>query len=79
MTPMPNRRRYPRHPVSFSAKTTFKDGISRERVEDVAAGGIGVIARRSICPGQPVNLQFPAIAFGRQLSVMGTVGRNIND
>ena len=76
MNAVPNRRQYPRHTALFSIKYTVKRGAFRDLIINIGAGGVFVRTRRTINQGQPINLQFPILAFKRMLSVMGIVVRS---
>lgn len=75
MSSAPNQRRYLRHRVLFSIKYTVKEGTFRDLIDNIGAGGIFVSSRRKILPGSPISLQFPILAFGKRLSLMGAVVR----
>jgi hypothetical protein len=75
MNRVANRRRYPRHSALFSAKYTAKEGTYRDLIKDIGAGGVFVCSRRKMIQGRTINLQVPIFAFGKRLSLMGTVLR----
>jgi hypothetical protein len=76
MKTIANRRRHPRHIALFSAKYTVKSGTYRDLVRNVSAGGIYIIARRTIQDGQRISLRFPVLAFDKKPTVTGTVIRS---
>lgn len=75
MNTVAHRRQYPRFPAVFSTKYTVKEGKFRDLIRNVGAGGVFVTTRRKIHQGRSINIQFPIFAFGRRLSLMGTVVR----
>lgn len=75
MNTIAHRRQYPRYKTVFSAKYTVKEGTRRDIVENVGAGGVFISTRREIALGRPINIQIPILAFGKRLSIMGTVVR----
>ncbi len=70
-----HRRQYPRYTVLLSTKYTTKDGKFRDLVRNIGAGGVFVSTRRKINQGSPINIQLPIFAFGKRLSIMGTIVR----
>ena len=75
MNTVAHRRQYPRYTAVFSTKYAVKEGMFRDLIRDVGAGGVFVSTRRKIPQGRPINIQFPIFAFGTWLSIMGTVVR----
>jgi hypothetical protein len=59
----------------FSTKYTVKEGSYRDIIENIGAGGAFISTRRKIVQGRPINIQIPIFAFGKRLSIMGTVVR----
>ena len=70
-----HRRQHQRYKTSFSAKYTLKEGKFRDIIQNIGAGGAYLHTRRRIQIGRSVNIQIPIFAFGRSVSVMGTVVR----
>ena len=70
-----HRRQYPRYAAVFSTKYAVKEGMFRDLIRDIGAGGVFVSTRRKIIQGRSINIQFPIFAFGKWLSIMGTVVR----
>ncbi len=79
MNTVAHRRQYPRYKTDFSAKYTLKEGKFRDIIQDIGAGGVYFNTRRRIQPGRSINIQIPIFAFGRPVSVMGTVVRTEDD
>lgn len=75
MNTVAHRREYPRYTAVFSTKYTVKEGMFRDLIINIGAGGVFISTRRKIIQGRPINLQFPIFAFGKWLSIMGTVVR----
>lgn len=75
MNTVDNRRQYPRYMAVFSTKYTVKEGKFRDLIRNVGAGGVFVSTRRKIRQGRSINIQFPILALGKRLSVMGIVVR----
>ena len=75
MNTVAHRREYPRYTAVFSTKYTVKGGTFRDLIINIGAGGVFVSSRRKINQGRPINIQFPIFAFGKRLSIMGTVVR----
>lgn len=70
-----HRREYPRYEALFSTKYTVKEGMFRDLIINIGAGGVFVSTRRKIIQGRSINIQFPIFAFEKWLSLMGTVVR----
>lgn len=75
MNNVAHRREYTRYTTLFSTKYTVKEGMFRDLIINIGAGGVFVSTRRKILQGRSINIQFPIFAFGKWLSVMGTVVR----
>lgn len=75
MNTIAHRRQYPRYKAVFSTKYTVKEGTRRDIVKNIGAGGVFIGTRRKIDHGCPINIQIPIFAFGKRLSIMGTVVR----
>ena len=75
MNTIAHRRQYPRYATVFSTKYTVKEGTFRDLIRDIGAGGLFINTRRKIALGRKINIQIPVFAFGKRLSVMGTVVR----
>ena len=59
----------------FSAKYTVSSGTYRDLVGNVSAGGVFILSRRTVLPGQRISIQFPIFALHSKPSVKGTVVR----
>ena len=79
MNSVAHRRQYPRYAAVFSTKYTLKEGTFRDLVQNIGAGGAYISSRRPILPGRRINIQIPVFAFGRRLSIMGSVVRSGED
>lgn len=75
MNSVAHRRQYPRYSSIFTTKYTVKEGTFRDLIRDVGAGGVFVSTRRKINEGRSINIQFPVFAFGKRLSIIGTIVR----
>ena len=75
MNSVAHRRQYPRYTAIFTTKYTVKEGTFRDLIRDVGAGGVYVSTRRKINKGRSINIQFPVFAFGKRLSIIGTIVR----
>ena len=75
MNTVAHRREYPRYTAVFSTKYTVKEGMFRDLIINIGAGGVFVSTRRKIIQGRSINIQFPIFAFEKWLSIMGTVVR----
>lgn len=75
MNNIAHRREYTRYTALFSTKYTLKEGMFRDLIVNISAGGVFFSTRRKIIQGRSINIQFPIFAFGKWLSVMGTVVR----
>ena len=69
------KRRYPRRVARFSAKYTVPSGTYRDLVGNVGAGGVFILSRQTVLPGQRISIQFPIFALHSKPSVIGTVLR----
>jgi Tfp pilus assembly protein PilZ len=70
-----HRRQYPRYAAVFSTKYTLTEGTFRDLIQNIGAGGVYIKSRRPIRLGRRINVQIPVFAFGRRLSIMGSVVR----
>ena len=75
MNTVAHRRQYPRYTAVFSTKYAVKEGMFRDLIRDIGAGGVFVRTRRKITQGRSINIQFPIFAFEKRLSLMGTIVR----
>nr|WP_162458740.1 PilZ domain-containing protein [Desulfosarcina ovata] len=76
MNAVPHRRQFSRYTAVFSTKYTVKEGTFRDLIQNIGAGGAFIRSRRKIIQGRTINIQIPVFAFGRRLSIMGTVVRS---
>lgn len=75
MNSVAHRRQYPRYTAVFTTKYTVKEGTFRDLIKDVGAGGVFISTRKKIVQGRSINIQFPVFAFGKRLSIIGTIVR----
>lgn len=75
MNTVAHRRQYARYRTLFTAKYTIKAGTFRDLITNIGAGGVFVSTRRKVAQGRSINIQFPIFAFGKWLSIMGSVVR----
>ena len=72
---MVDKRHHPRRTARFSVKYTVTAGTYRDLVSNVSAGGVFILTRQTVEPGQRISIQFPVFALHSKPSVIGTVVR----
>ena len=75
MSPIPNRRKYPRHASFIIAEYTVLEGTFRDVIKNISAGGLAVRTQRRVAVGQPITIEFPLFDFDNLVKVTGRVVR----
>lgn len=75
MSPLDDRRQYTRQVSYIVAEYTVREGIFRDIIRNISAGGLFVWTQKHIAVGQPIVLEFPLFQFENVILVSGTVVR----
>lgn len=75
MKPTLNKRQHPRRPAYIIAKYTVLEGVFRDVIKNIGAGGLSVRTHRKIAVGQHISIEFPLFKFDNILQVSGTIVR----
>ena len=69
------RRRHPRLATYIIARYTVKEGMFRDVIKNISAGGLYITTMRDIAVGQSIELEFPLFDVERNIRIRGKVVR----
>ncbi|MBR9985995.1 MAG: PilZ domain-containing protein [Desulfosarcina sp.] len=79
MNPLPDNRQYSRRTAYIIAEYTVLEGIFRDKIKNIGAGGLFIRTDRKIAVGQPISIRFPLFNFDKTLHASGRVVRRDPD
>jgi Tfp pilus assembly protein PilZ len=75
MKPKAENRQYARRTSYIVGEYTVLEGVFRDAIKNIGAGGLFISTDRKVAVGQPISIKFPLFTFDNLIQVKGRIVR----